>query len=82
VPQSQLIARKQEVGAAVDGFTLADLHGEARRLTFPILHDPNGVVARQWFTEQTPRVFLLDAGRVLRYRGAIQSVYYILPNPL
>jgi thiol-disulfide isomerase/thioredoxin len=185
VTQSQLIG-KQEIGAEVRGFALADLHGEqcnldqylegkkgavvvfwsgdcahcvrydpylnsfterhpelalvavasrhgetlegirvtvaARGLAFPILHDPSGAVARQWFTQQTPRVFLLDAHRVLLYRGAIdnykypqdpdyqpylepaiasflagepvarpetasfgcaiQSVYYILPNPL
>jgi peroxiredoxin len=44
-----------------------------RRLTFPILHDPGGVVARQWFTQQTPRAFLVDADRTLRYRGAIDN---------
>ncbi len=93
-----------------------------RHLRFPILHDQDSVVARQWFTQQTPRAFLLDADRRLLYRGAIdnfkfpedpayiaylepaiedflggrpvrrsetasfgcaiQSVYYILPNPL
>src|ERR1041384_4099564 len=26
-----------------------------RNLRFPILHDPDGSVARQWFTQQTPR---------------------------
>jgi peroxiredoxin len=186
VLESQSIGRKQEIGAALDGFTLPDLHGEmrsleqylsgrkggvvvfwsgdcahcvrydsylktfterhpelglvavasrhgetvdriratvaARALSFPILHDANGVVAQQWFTQQTPRVFLMDARRVLLYRGAIdnykypqdpdyqpylepaiasflagepvarqetasfgcaiQSVYYLLPNPL
>ena len=93
-----------------------------RQLSFPILHDPSGAVARQWYTQQTPRVFLIDRERTLLYRGAIdnfkysvdseyqpylepaiasflagqpiaraetasfgcaiQSVYYILPNPL
>jgi len=32
-----------------------------RGLAFPILIDPGGRLARQWFTEQTPRVFLIAA---------------------
>jgi peroxiredoxin len=44
-----------------------------RKLTFPILHDAGGKVARQWFTQQTPRVFLLDSRRTLLYRGAIDN---------
>lgn len=93
-----------------------------RNLSFPLLHDPPGAIARGWFTQQTPRAFLIDGDRKLFYRGAIdnfkypedsdyqqylepaitsflagepiaraetasfgcaiQSVYYILPNPL
>ena len=93
-----------------------------RKLSFAILHDRTGAVARQWYTQQTPRAFLIDHERRLRYRGAIdnfkypadseyqpylepaiasflagqpisrvetasfgcaiQSVYYVLPNPL
>jgi hypothetical protein len=30
-------------------------------------------VARQWFTQQTPRAFLMDANRALLYRGAIDN---------
>jgi peroxiredoxin len=44
-----------------------------RNLEFPILHDPGGVVASQWFTQQTPRVFLLDSSGALLYRGAIDN---------
>jgi peroxiredoxin len=44
-----------------------------RRLQFPMLHDGNGAVARQWFTQQTPRVFLIDSARRLLYRGAIDN---------
>jgi thiol-disulfide isomerase/thioredoxin len=44
-----------------------------RNLRFPILHDEDGRVARQWYTQQTPRVFLIDAGRRLLYRGAIDN---------
>src|SRR5437870_2118866 len=32
-----------------------------RNLTFSIVHDPPGAVARQWYTQQTPRAFLIDA---------------------
>lgn len=44
-----------------------------RKLRFPLAHDPGGVLAKQWFTQQTPRVFLLDANRSLLYRGAIDN---------
>ena len=47
-----------------------------RGLAFPILHDPAGRVAHLWFTQQTPRVFLIDANFVLRYRGAIDNFKY------
>jgi thiol-disulfide isomerase/thioredoxin len=62
---------------------IASRHGEnsatiektarERGLRFPILHDSTGTVARQWFTQQTPRVFLLDSGKRLLYRGAIDN---------
>lgn len=44
-----------------------------RKLNFPILHDASSTVAHAWYTEQTPRVFLLDANRTLLYRGAIDN---------
>ena len=48
----------------------------ARNLQFPIFYDSGGTVARQRFTQQTPRVFLIDeAGRLL-YRGAIDNYKY------
>jgi peroxiredoxin len=65
---------------------VASRHGETpemihktmsdRNLTFPLLYDPGSVVARQWFTQQTPRVFLMDAERTLLYRGAIDNYKY------
>lgn len=68
---------------------IASRHGETaeqiaatakeRGLTFPIVHDPGGVVARQWYTQQTPRAFLIDANaRTLLYRGAVDN--YKLPE--
>ncbi len=47
-----------------------------RNLRFPVLHDADGSIARQWFTQQTPRVFLLDSERRLLYRGAIDNFKY------
>lgn len=47
-----------------------------RRLTFPILVDRHGRLARQWFTEQTPRAFLIGSDRCLRYRGAIDNFLF------
>jgi peroxiredoxin len=65
---------------------VASRHGEtpaqiratcaARGLMAPILHDPGGAVAKQWFTQQTPRAFLIDASRTLLYRGAIDNYKY------
>ena len=47
-----------------------------RSLTFPLVLDPTAAVAAQWATQQTPRAFLVDAGRVLHYRGAIDNYKY------
>lgn len=47
-----------------------------RGIQFPILHDQGSLVARQWSTQQTPRAFLMDSGRVLLYRGAIDNFKY------
>jgi thiol-disulfide isomerase/thioredoxin len=66
--------------------TVASRHGESpemigqsikdRALAFPIAHDAGSPVARAWFTQQTPRVFLLDSDRRLLYRGAIDNFKY------
>ena len=64
--------------ASRHGETLDEIRKAAaeRRLSFPILHDPGGAIARQWFTQQTPRVFLIDGNRNLLYRGAIDNYKY------
>lgn len=74
--------RHPELGLAV----VASRHGETaemvqqareeRGLRFPILMDAGSTVARAWYTQQTPRVFLLDADRKLLYRGAIDNFKY------
>jgi peroxiredoxin len=47
-----------------------------RKLTFPILIDPGGRTAKQWFTEQTPRAFLIGPDFALHYRGAIDNFQF------
>lgn len=44
-----------------------------RKLTFPILRDEGAQIARLWFSQQTPRCYLLDHEGRLRYRGAIDN---------
>jgi peroxiredoxin len=65
---------------------LSSRHGETpeaiekavrdRRITFNLLHDPVGKVAAEWYTQQTPRAFLLDDQARLLYRGAIDNFKY------
>lgn len=43
------------------------------QLTIPLLHDDRQEVAGQFTAERTPEVFLLDADRVVRYRGRIDD---------
>ncbi len=47
-----------------------------RKLAFPILIDAGGVLAKQWFTEQTPRAFLIAGDMRLQYRGAIDNFQF------
>jgi peroxiredoxin len=47
-----------------------------RKLAFPILIDAGGRIATQWFTEQTPRVFLIAGDMSLEYRGAIDNFQF------
>jgi thiol-disulfide isomerase/thioredoxin len=44
-----------------------------RRLSFPILVDAGAKIARLWFSQQTPRCYLLDPEGRLIYRGAIDN---------
>ncbi|MBZ5505869.1 MAG: redoxin domain-containing protein [Acidobacteriia bacterium] len=74
--------RHRELGVAAiasrRGETLLQLQSMARkrRLTFPILHDVSGEVAKDWFVQQTPRAFLIDSNYLLQYRGAIDNYKY------
>jgi peroxiredoxin len=46
-------------------------------IKFPILKDVGNAVADQFGAVRTPEVFVLDAGRVVRYRGRIDDQYGI-----
>lgn len=72
-PELGLIAIASRVGETIEQIRAAR---SERRLTFPILCDPNAAVARVWCTQQTPRAFLVDAAGVLLYRGAIDNFLY------
>ncbi len=75
-------ARHPEIGifavACRQGENLGQIRATAakRNLVFPILHDAEGTIAGKWFTQQTPRVFLIDPDRRLLYRGAIDNFKY------
>ncbi len=75
-------ARHPDIGivaiAARQGETFEQVRATAakRNLTFPLLHDAGGTIAQQWFTQQTPRVFLIGADKKLLYRGAIDNFKY------
>jgi len=72
-PELGLVAIASRYGERADQIRAVTAQ---RNLSFPILHDPPGTVAGQWFTQQTPRVFLIDSDRKLLYRGAIDNFKY------
>lgn len=71
---------------AVVLYAIATRHGEtaddirnavgARGLRFALYHSPDGAAANAYFAQQTPRVYLLDQNRTVRYRGAIDNFKY------
>lgn len=69
-PELGLIAVASRTGETQDQIKES---AASRKLTIPIVHDVNSAVAKQWYTQQTPRAFLIDANRVLLYRGAIDN---------
>lgn len=72
-PDLSLVIVSARQGETMEGARLA---ASQRKLKFTILHDPASAVAKQWFTQQTPRAFLMDAERTLLYRGAIDNYKY------
>lgn len=72
-PDLSLIVVSARNGETLDSAKMA---AAQRKLRFPILHDPASSVAGQWFTQQTPRAFLMDGDGALLYRGAIDNYKY------
>ena len=66
------------VVATRQGESAADIQRAAadRGLRFPLYHSADGAAAGAYLAQQTPRVYLVDAGRALRYRGAVDNFKY------
>jgi peroxiredoxin len=59
-------------------------HARKNALPFPVLKDQGAAVADRFGAERTPEAFVLDAGRVVRYRGRIDDQFgvgYRRPTP-
>jgi peroxiredoxin len=58
-----------------DSFTLVSAHTQERGVPFPVLKDFGHAAADAFGARRTPEAFVLDAGRVIRYRGRIDDQY-------
>ncbi len=59
-------------------------HAKKHGIPFPVLKDEANKVADQFGARRTPEVFLLDAGRIVRYQGRIDDQFgigYARPKP-
>ncbi|WP_422930192.1 redoxin domain-containing protein [Singulisphaera sp. PoT] len=50
-------------------------HAKERGIDFPVLKDPNNLVADQLLAERTCESLVIDGKAILRYRGAIDDQY-------
>ena len=81
---AEMHGRRQDHGVAVVGVfsnqqdSLAEIahFGRTQKIDFPLLKDPGNRVADLFGAQRTPEVFVLDAERVIRYRGRIDDQYY------
>lgn len=60
-----------------DGLTQIASWARQHGITFPVLKDVGNQLADKLAATRTPEVFLLDAGRVVRYHGRIDDQYGI-----
>lgn len=60
-----------------DSFVRMSAHAQERAIPFPVLKDFDQKVAEALGAKRTPEVFLIDANRVIRYRGRIDDQYGI-----
>ena len=56
-----------------DSFDEMRARAEAKNFSIPYLYDESQAVAHAYGAERTPEVFLFDAGRNLRYHGAVDD---------
>jgi peroxiredoxin len=52
---------------------VVDEHAKRVGYPFPVVKDPNNVIADKWGAQVTPEVFLLDQKGVLQYHGRIDD---------
>jgi peroxiredoxin len=50
-------------------------HAKKNGIPFPVLKDDGNAVADRFGAQRTPEAFVLDAGRVVRYRGRIDDQF-------
>jgi peroxiredoxin/mono/diheme cytochrome c family protein len=62
---------------AQDAFARVAGHAQEREIPFPVLKDFDHRAADAFGATRTPEVFLLDAGRVIRYHGRIDDQYAV-----
>src|SRR5262245_41746586 len=60
-----------------DSFARVSAHAQERDIPFPVLKDFDHRAADALGAKRTPEAFVLDADRVLRYRGRIDDQYGI-----
>src|SRR5204862_81705 len=60
-----------------DSITEVAAHAQQHHILFSALKDPGNKIADQFHAARTPEVFVLDADRVVRYRGRIDDQYGI-----
>jgi peroxiredoxin len=58
-----------------DGLAAMAHFAKEHHLPFPVLKDPDALVASRGGATRTPQVILLDGGRRVRYRGRIDDQY-------
>src|SRR5262245_53921572 len=58
-----------------DSFTRVSAHAQEHAISFPVLKDFDQKVADAFGAQRTPEAVLLDANRVIRYRGRIDDQY-------
>ena len=58
-----------------DSITKVAAHARRMEIPFPVLKDPGNEIADRLGAERTPEVCVLDADRVVRYRGRIDDQY-------